>query len=214
MPMAKPILHGPTYSSHVRVVRLCLAEKNVAYDMQDVDLLRGAARKPEHRKLHPFGKVPVLQHDGRSIYETSAIARYVDAAFPGPSLQPADPAQAARMNQIVAVLETYLHRLMIGQVVMQYVRQRYMKKPINRGAIQKAMPQIRDGLTALEALIDPGEFLVGKSVTLADLFLGAFLASFAQTPEGKRTLPKFAKLNAWWDGFSARKSMAATSPQP
>ena len=44
MPMAKPILHGPAYSSHVRVVRLCLAEKNVAYDMQDVDLLRGAAQ--------------------------------------------------------------------------------------------------------------------------------------------------------------------------
>ena len=102
---------------------------------------------------------------------------------------------------------------MIGQVMMQYVRQRYMKKTINRGAIQKAMPQIRDGLTALEALIDPGEFLVGKSVTLADLFLGAFLAPFVRTPEGKRTLPKFAKLNAWWDSFSAQKSVAATTPQ-
>lgn len=211
--MAKPILHGPSYSSHVRVVRLCLAEKNVAYDQQDVDLLRGDARKPAHRKLHPFGKVPVLQHDGRTIYETSAIARYIDAVFPGPSLTPADPVQAARMNQIVAVLETYMHPLMIGQVVMQYVRQRYMKKPINRGAIQKAMPQIRDGLAALEALVDSGEFLVGKSVTLADLFMGAFLAPFVQTPEGKRSLPRFAKLNAWWDGFSARKSMAATTPQ-
>jgi glutathione S-transferase len=211
--MPKPILYGPTYSSHVRVIRLCLAEKNVAYEMRDVDLLRGASRKPEHRKLHPFGKVPVLQHDGHTIYETSAIARYVDAAFPGPALQPKDAVEAARMNQIVAVLETYLHPLMIGQVVMQYVRKRYLDRAINRGAIQKAMPQIRDGLTALEALIGSGEFVVGKSVTLADLVLGAFLAPFVQTPEGKRTLPKFAKLSAWWDGFSHRPSMTATVPQ-
>ncbi len=185
----------------------------MSYEIREVDLLHGAARKPAHRKLHPFGKVPVLEHDGRTIYETSAIARYVDAAFRGPALQPTDPAQLARMNQIIAVLEAYLYPLMIGRVVMQYVRQRYMKKSLNRGVIQKAMPQVRDGLAALEALMGPGEFVVGKSLTLADLFLGAFLAPFLQTPEGKRTLPKFARLNAWWDSFSQRPSMAATTPQ-
>jgi len=211
--MAKPLLYGPSYSSHVRVVRLCLAEKNVAYDQREVDLLAGATRKPEHRKLHPFGKVPVLQHDGRTIYETSAIARYVDAAFPGPALQPSDPVLAARMNQLVAVLETYMHPLMIGQVVMQYVRRRYLGRQMNRGVIQKAMPQVRDGLAAVEAMLDGGEFAVGKSLTLADLFLGAFVAPFAQTPEGKRTLPKFPKLSAWWERFNARPSMTATAPQ-
>lgn len=211
--MAKPLLYGPTYSSHVRIVRLCLAEKNVAYDMKDVDLLAGDARKPAHRKLHPFGKVPVLQHDGRTIIETSAIARYIDATFPGTALQPSDAAQAARMNQIVAVLETYLYPQMLGQVVMQYVRQRYMRRAINRGAIQKAMPQVRDGLSAVEAMMDSGEFVVGKSLTLADLFLGAFLSPFLQTPEGKRTLPRFAKISAWWEKFSRRPSMAATTPQ-
>jgi glutathione S-transferase len=211
--MAKPLLYGPTYSSHVRIVRLCLAEKNVAYDMKDVDLLTGEARKPAHRKLHPFGKVPVLQHDGRTIIETSAIARYIDAAFPGPSLQPGDPVLAARMNQLVAVLETYLYPIMVGRVVMQHVRQRYMRRPINRGVIQKAMPQVRDALAAVEAMMDSGEFVVGKSLTLADLFLGAFLSPFLQTPEGKRTLPKYAKLSAWWEKFNRRPSMAATAAQ-
>lgn len=209
--MGKPVIHGPAYSAHVRIVRICFAEKNVDPELREVDVLRGEARKPAHRKLHPFGKVPVLEHDGTVVYETVPIARYVDAVFPGPALQPADAVEAARMNQIVAVLETYLYPLMIGQVVMQYVRRRFIGRPMNRGAIQKAMPQIRDALAALERLMDDGDYAVGKSVTLADIFLGAFLDPFSRTPEGKRTLPKFAKLERWWQGFAARPTMLATA---
>jgi glutathione S-transferase len=209
--MTMPIIHGPAYSGHVRVVRICLAEKKVEAELREIDLLRGEARKPAHRKLHPFGKVPVFEHSGNVIYETVPIARYIDAVFSGPALQPSDPVAAARMNQILAVLETYIHPLMIGQIVMQYARRRYLGRPLNRGAIQKAMPQLRDGFAALERLMGEGAFVVGPSLTLADIFLGAFLDPFTRTPEGKRSLPKFAKIERWWEGFRNRPSMQATA---
>ena len=45
---------------------------------------------------HPFGRIPAFEHDGFRLYETGAIARYVDEAFEGPALQPKDPRAATR----------------------------------------------------------------------------------------------------------------------
>ena len=52
---------------------------------------------------------------------------------------------------------------------------------------------------------------VGPSLTLADIFLGAFLDPFARTPEGNRTLPKFAKIERWWNGIQGRPGLQATA---
>ena len=96
------ILHGYRYSVYVRIVRLVLAEKGLAYEQVEVNPF--AADVPaNYLTLHPFGRVPTLVHDGFGLYETGAITRYVDRAFPGPSLQPADPKRHARMDQIVGV---------------------------------------------------------------------------------------------------------------
>ena len=46
-----------------------------------------------HRRRHPFGRVPVLQHGNFWLYETAAIGGYVSDAFDGPRLEPADARQ-------------------------------------------------------------------------------------------------------------------------
>ena len=94
--MGKPIIYGPAYSTYARTVRLALEEKGVDYDLVEVDLLAGATKAPEHLARHPFGKVPAFEHDGFELYETDAIMRYVDAAFPGPRrAAPAWPRRSA-----------------------------------------------------------------------------------------------------------------------
>ena len=84
------VLYGPAYSTYTRTARLALEEKEVAYRLHEVDTLAGEGQKPEHLARHPWGKVPVLEHDGFSLFETVAVTRYVDEGFPGRSLQPAD----------------------------------------------------------------------------------------------------------------------------
>ena len=68
--------------------------------------------------------MPTLVHDGFVLYETSAITRYVDEAFPGPALQPTEPAQRARMNQIVAIVDSYGYWPMVRQVFSHRVFRR------------------------------------------------------------------------------------------
>jgi glutathione S-transferase len=50
---------------------------------------------------HPFGKIPAFEHDSFRLYEAGAIARYIDEAFAGVPLQPADVRGRARMTQII-----------------------------------------------------------------------------------------------------------------
>ena len=77
-------LIGYRYSVYLRIARLVLAEKGVAFTQVEVNPFAGA---PDwYLALHPFGRVPTLRHGDFVLYETSAISRYVDAAFDGPAL--------------------------------------------------------------------------------------------------------------------------------
>jgi glutathione S-transferase len=60
-------------------------------------------------ELQPFRRVSVLQHDGFTLHETGAITRYLDEAFPGPSLPPKDTQARARMAQIISVVDAYVY---------------------------------------------------------------------------------------------------------
>jgi glutathione S-transferase len=210
--MAKVILHGPDYSTHVRTVRLCLAEKGVDYELEPVDLFRGANRKPDYLRLHPFGRVPVLEHDGFTLYETSAITRYVDEAFKGPKLQPSDKKDMARMSQIVSIIAAYGHEPIVTNIALPRAQQVFLKRPIDPAQIRKALPRARHCLSVIQDLMGDGPFLVGKSPTLADLHLAPVIAFFALTPEGKRMLPNLAGLSAWWERMAQRPSVIETRP--
>jgi glutathione S-transferase len=212
--MAQVILHGPDYSTQVRTVRLCLVEKGVDYELQPVDVLRGENRRPEFLKLQPFGMAPVLVHDGFTLYETSAIARYVDEAFKGPKLQPSDKdkKKAARMNQIVSIIETHGQGPIVTEIVARRARQAFLREEVDEGEIRKAVPRALQCLTAIEGLADDN-FLVGSSPTLADLHLAPMLGYFAKTPEGQRILGRLPKLTAWLRNIVARPSMVETEPR-
>jgi glutathione S-transferase len=58
---------------------------------------------PVHLEQHPFGRVPALKHGDFMLYETNAIAAYVDEVFPGPRLTPDDARKRARMNSGSAI---------------------------------------------------------------------------------------------------------------
>ena len=92
------VLHGPAYSAYTRVARIVLAEKALAYRLEPVDILSDDSPGAAHLARHPFGFVPVLDHNGFRLYETAAITRYLDEAFDGPSLQPRDAQARARTS--------------------------------------------------------------------------------------------------------------------
>src|SRR4029077_14545096 len=111
--MGDPIVYGFPRSTYVNIVRLILTHKDVAYSFHDLEPFMG---QREHLALHPFNRVPILKHDDLIIYETSAIACYVDDAFGGPRLTPQDARERARMNQWISAVNSYYYPYMIYHV--------------------------------------------------------------------------------------------------
>lgn len=113
-------LHGYSYSVYLRIARMTMLEKGVAWRHVEVDPFADEI-PADYLALNPFGRVPTLDHDGFVLYETTAITRYIDEAFDGPSLQPEAPRERARMNQIIAIADSYGYWPMVRQVFSQRV---------------------------------------------------------------------------------------------
>jgi glutathione S-transferase len=205
------ILHGYHLSVYLRIARLALVEKGLAYERVEVNPF--ASDVPaSYLELHPFGRVPVLVHDGFTLYETAAITRYVDRAFAGPPLQPVEPRALARMDQIVGVVDAYAYWPLVRQVFAHRVIRARGGQPTDEAEIAQGLVGASRALGALEKLADGEPFLVGPAVSLADLHLGAMTAYFVQAPEGAAMLALYPRLAAWWRSIAARPSFAATDP--
>jgi glutathione S-transferase len=209
--MAKPIVHGPGFSTYVRTVRLTLEEKGVEYGLNEFNFFDGMPAEQLDR--HPFGKVPAFEHDGFVLYETFPICRYIDEVFDGQSLQPADVQLRARMTQIAAVLSTYAYTPMITNLVIQRLVVPKMGGEADETLIRNSLPDIRKVLAALEDLMGDQGFLVGNDLTLADCHLIPMFTYFMATPESGPIVEDRAKLRAWWEGIQHRESVVHTVPQ-
>jgi glutathione S-transferase len=203
-------LFGLERSVYTRIARLALEEKGVAYDLTEVEIFGSAGVPTEHRRRHPFGRVPVLRHAQFALYETGAITRYVDEAFNGPRLQPSEPAARARMNQTISVLDSYAYRPMVWGVFVERVR-----KPMTGGnpderAIADSLAAAETCLAVLDQPAGGSRFLLGDELTLADLHAYPMLRYLALAPEGNELVRKFASLHAWFERMHARPSVTRT----
>jgi glutathione S-transferase len=205
------VLHGYRYSVYVRIARLALAEKGVAYDRVEVNPF--APDVPAaYLALHPFGRVPTLVHDDFALYETGAITRYLDRAVAGPALQPRSARALGRMDQIIGVVDSYGYWPLVRQVFSHRVFRPAIGQPADEAEIGRGLAGAAKVLAALEALAAPDAFLVGPDLSLADFHLGAMIAYFAAAPEGSALLHNHPRLAAWWLHLNRRPSLAATDP--
>src|SRR5689334_9666546 len=136
--MANPIVYGFPRSTFVNIVRLLLTHKDVPYTFHDLETEMG---KPAHLKLHPFNRVPVLQHDDFVLYETSAIAAYVDETFGGPRLTPSDPRERAHMNQWISAVNNYYYPSMIHHITHERIVFPELGIPADEKVVAHALPE-------------------------------------------------------------------------
>ncbi|MER8631618.1 glutathione S-transferase family protein [Mesorhizobium opportunistum] len=203
--MAKPVVYGADYSVYVRIVRLVLTEKGIDYELVPVDVFAAEGTPAWYFEHHPFGCIPAFEHDGFRLFETSAIARYVDEAFDGPALQPKDARTRATMNQIIGMLDAYGYRSMVWDVAVE----RLEKEAPDEALVANGLRQADTVLKVLTALKAPGPWLLGDQLTLADLHAASIVGYFLKAPEGQKLLAAFADIQAWWDRIAQRSSLAA-----
>jgi len=138
-----PIVYGFPRSTYVNIVRLVLVHKEVPYVFHDLEPVMG---KPEHLALHPFNRVPILQHGDFAVYETSAITAYVDEAFDGPRLTPQDARARARMNQWISAVNSYFYPYMIYHVTHERLVYPELGIASDEKVVAHALPKVEFAL--------------------------------------------------------------------
>lgn len=201
-------VHSFTGSPYGRAVLATLIEKGEPY--RHVALRPGGHRQPEHLARHPFGRVPVIDHDGFELYETQAIVRYIDRVLPAPALTPVDPRAAARMDQVMNATDWYLFRNVLAPVIFHRVVAPRLGLPANEEAVAAGLPEARNVVAAMDTLIGDAPFAAGDGFSLADLMLFPHVDMMSDCAEGRDMLAG-TRLAAWRDRLAARPSFQRTS---
>jgi glutathione S-transferase len=208
--MSEFVVHSIPGSPFGRAVLATLEEKRASYCLSPVAL--GTFRSEPHVSRHPFGRVPVLEHDRFMLYETQAILRYLDRVLPTPRLTPDDAMAAARMDQAMNINDWYLFQGVNNVIGFhRVIGPRLMGLTPDEGAIAAAMPKAHAVCNELSRLLGVQTYFAGESVTLADLLLAPQLDFLAQTPEWAHLCTGNRNIVDWFERMNARDSLKATT---
>lgn len=208
--MSEMTLWGFDGSTYVRTVKMLLAEKQFTeFKQVQLNVLAGDPKTPEHRQRHPFGKVPVLDHDGMRILETIAIVRYLNDVLPGKSLVPATPKDRARMDMITGIIDSYGYGALIGGVAAYHLFPDFVGGK-NEGMRQAGLEASRTTLQLAMQTKGASPFIAGD-LSLADLYLAPILFYVSLTPD-KDALFAADGLADWWARVQALPSFQSTTP--
>ena len=205
--MTKPEIIGSVRSTYTRVVRMVCEEKGIEHVLTETML-----RSPELAAIHPLAKMPVLRHGEVELFESKAIATYLDRSFPGPQLIPSEPHLAALTEQWVSLVNTVIDRTLIRTYLFAYIAPKTADGKPDRAAIDAVMPMVREQLALLEKSVASTGHLVGDHVTLADINLLPILFYVRQLPEAAEAFDSATHLGRYYATHAMRPSFVRTIP--
>lgn len=185
----KPHILGPQFSTFVRSVQLCCEEKGVEYTLgttyegQTVNLTDDS-----RYQFHPFGKIPVLIHQGQRFFETASICRYLDAAFSGTNIQPESPAERADVDQWSNSLSLYADRILVRDYLLEFAFPKGPEKQVRVEVVQAAEPAVIKMLELLDNQLGTKHFFRTEFFTIADAILIPMLDYIEKLPHSARLL--------------------------
>lgn len=236
------ILYHGWRSSASRRVRLCLAEKGLAYESRLVDMVKGEQHSAEYLAMNPNGVVPTLIHDGRVLYESSVVAEYLDEVFPDPPILPADPyAKAVMRNFVRWIDENCLPKLIVfnWSQSMQPVASawneaelaerlsrvpsasrreawtRVARSPYTEAEKSEAMAGLVALLDKMEDMLtqaDPHDWLLGERFSLADIAAVPFVMRISEL--NPPAVAQHARVARWWGRVQERESFKQARIEP
>ena len=206
--MAELEIIGVPFSNYVRSVRMLCEEKGAAYK-----LVPSLPQSLEVVAIHPAGQIPVMRHGNVGLFESKAIATYIDRAFPGPKFIPEAPIAQAEVEQWVSYGNVKVDRWVMREFVVPSVFFDKAKGP-DTARIAAALPEVEKCCKALDAAVAKTGHLVGDGLTYADMNVIPMLATLQNFPAGKEILAKYPALSAYVARITERPSFKNTAPPP
>ncbi len=163
-------------SPHCRKIRVMLAVKGLDFTLQ---VEKAWERRPEFLAMNPAGSVPVLvEPDGMLLAEHTAIAEYIDEAYPDPPLIGATASARAETRRVAAWFDGKFGAEVTTNLVDQKIMNRFLGlgEP-DSAAIRAGHANIHHHLDYIAWLAERRRWLAGDDFSVADIAAAAHLSA-------------------------------------
>jgi glutathione S-transferase len=197
-------IFGHPGSTCTRKVLMTAHETKTPFDFVLVDFAKGEHKQPPHLARQPFGQVPALDDDGFAMYESRAMARYIDAKAGAP-LTPSDPQARARMEQWISIETSNF-----APHAMKFIYHVIFKREQTPEVLKAAGAALDTAYGALERALSQQPYLSGKTFSIAEICFAPYLEYLAHTPAATK-LGEHPHVAAWWSAISERPAWRKTT---
>jgi glutathione S-transferase len=193
-------IYGHPLSTCTRKVLTTLVETNTPYELVVLDFMKGEHKQPAHLARHPWGRMPSLEDDGLSMFESRAMCRYVNDKVGG-KLIPTDLRARAMMDQWTSVEYSYF-----TTPTMTFVFNHIFQRAQEPAALEKAQKELDHTVPVLDAHLAKNAYFAGADFSLADIAFMPYVEYGMATPLKDSTFAKHPHFMAWWNRVSERPS--------
>ncbi len=200
-------LYGAALSPFVRKTRVALALKGVEFESVHID----PTNFPEgYEKISPMKRIPALEVDGQYLPDSAAICAWAEKVNPEPALYPSDAMDLGRTIWFERFVDYDLAMRCTFAVFRNRVLMRLIGRECDEEKVQHALEQTIPPLFEyLNNELEGREFLVGDSMTIADIALASQLVNFRHGGESVDAA-KFPHLAAHTERMHALEAFAKT----
>jgi glutathione S-transferase len=217
-------LHQYEISPYCNKVRRILHLKRQPYRIREVPVSRSFSVK----RINPVGKLPCLEHDGHYVSDSTDIAHYLEEKFPDPPLLPKDPElrgfchiledwadeslyfyemflrftlphNSRRWVPELAKSDVPLMRKLAPTLVPRMLGSVLKKQGLGRKSLESVLKDIERHVAAVSDILGDGHWLVGDSLTLADIAVFVMFECLRGTPEGSKIIMSHPGVTAWME---------------
>ncbi|HMI82840.1 MAG TPA: glutathione S-transferase family protein [Polyangiaceae bacterium] len=202
-------LYMNSLSPNVRRVRLTAAVLGLQLEEKKLDFAKGEHKNPEFLALNPNGAVPTLVDGDFVLTESRAIMQYLASKKPESGLLPRD-AQAQADVTRWQFWDSSHFSPQLGTLAFQKILKPMMGigEP-DAAKVEEALVNFRRFADVLDKRLDGKRYVVGDSMTVADLTLASSLmyAKQCEVP-----LAEFPNIQAWFSRMSDMEAWKKTNP--
>uniref|UniRef100_A0A7N0T6Y8 glutathione transferase n=1 Tax=Kalanchoe fedtschenkoi TaxID=63787 RepID=A0A7N0T6Y8_KALFE len=205
-------LYGLPMSTCTARVLICLAEKEVDYELIPVNLFTDDHKQPAFLAKNPFGQIPVLQDADLTLFESRAITSYVAEKYKGSGsdlIRHADIKEAALVKVWMEV-ESQQFNLPISTITYQYLISPMLGKPTDHQLVEDNVAKLEKVLDVYEQRLTHAKYLAGDFFSLADLHHMSYIHYFLKTPKASLITDR-PHVKDWWEDISARPAFTKIS---
>ena len=196
-------LFGHPASTCTRKVLFTLHETNTPYTLELVDFAKGEHKAPAHMARQPFGQLPAFDDNGFALYESRAMARYIDAKA-GYKVTPQDLQTRAVMEQFISVETSNF-----TPHAMKFIYHHTFGRAQTPEVLEAAGKMLDTCYGVLDKQVATRTFLAGDHLSIADICFAPYIEYMAGSP-AKDILAGHKHAQAWWTRVSERPAWLKT----